>query len=691
MVAPLLHDDTLWGLLITHQCSGPRQWQDLDIDLMKQISAQVSIAIQQSELYEQTRQQLLEIETIYNTAPIGLASLDTDLHFLRVNQYLANTNGVSAAEHVGRSILEVVPLLASRLEPYFDQILETGQPLLNFEITGETPAQPGVSRTWLESLIPLLNPAGEVVGINLVAVEITRRKVIDAKLREQAALLDISSDAILVRDLDHRILYWNRGAETMYGWTGEEAIGQRVDALLRCADNQLTTITQELLQQGSWQGEMQDQTKDGKPLTVFARWTLVPGEDGQPQSILSVITDITAKKKLEQQFYQAQRLEALGTLTGGMAHDLNNVLSPILAMAQLLRMTQPQLDPAAKEQLHLIEQSAKRGAAMVKQILTLTRGSTEDPSPVKVWPILQEITAIVQKSFPPNITVALVTLPGDGSLPDRLTVMADATYLHQLVMNLCINARDAMPQGGQLTLSAARVQVDAHRAAQILEAKAGDYVEITVTDTGVGISPEVRDLIFDPFFTTKASGQGTGLGLAIVRGIVKNYGGFLQLDSEVNRGTRLNVYLPALQDNAPEQSPPAPLSAPPIQGRGERVLVVEDDHHVQLTTCSLLEAYDYKVTTASSGEEAIDLYLQHQDEIQLVLLDITMPGMGGIELIQRLKQLNPDVKIVAISGLTTNRNLSIEAGASAFLAKPYTVKKLLHTLMRTLHDNSIAL
>jgi PAS domain S-box-containing protein len=686
LVAPLLHDDTLWGLLIAHECSAPRPWQDLDIDLMKQIAAQVSIAIQQSELYEQTRRQLLEIEAIYNMAPIGLGALDNNLRFLRVNEYLAKTNGLPIDEHLGRSPLEVVPQLAPTLEPIFHHLLETGQPIINVEITGETPAQPGSPRTWLESWIPLKDSSGAITGVNLVVLETTRRKEIDAKLREQAALLDISSDAIFVRDLDHRILYWNRGAEAMYGWTAEEAMGQRVDKLLRCGRERLAEITQELSSQGAWQGEIKDYTKDGKPLTVLARWTLVTDQAGQPESILSVITDITKRKQLEQQFYQAQRFEALGTLTAGIAHDLNNVLSPILAMAQLLSMTQQQLDPDAKEQLQLIEQSAKRGATMVKRILTLTRGSSEDSVAIAVWPIVKEAATIVRKSFPTTIAVSLIPFsPALGS-PGELTVMADPTALHQVIMNLCINARDAMPNGGELTLAVGKLHVDSALANLHLDAQEGDYVEIAVTDTGTGIDPEVRDRIFDPFFTTKETGKGTGLGLAMVQGIVKNYGGFLWVNSQVGQGTHISVYLPLLKGGQPGLEKTSTSPTTKFHGRGQLILVVEDDPSVQLTTQSLLEAHDYRTHVASDGYEALDYYRQHQTEVQLVLLDITMPGMDGIELIQRLKEINPAVKVVAISGLVSNRQPSLEAGASAFLAKPYSLKALLGSSHRLLSE-----
>jgi two-component system cell cycle sensor histidine kinase/response regulator CckA len=533
----------------------------------------------------------------------------------------------------------------------------------------------------LTRLTPLFDPQGRIFRLVGTALDITDRRQLAAKNREQAALLDITSDAILVCDLDHRIFYWNQGAERLYGWSATETRGQWVNDLLHYDADQLVTITQTLLHQGQWGGEMQDYTRSGQPITVLTRWTLMRDQAGQPQSILLIMTDITEKRQLEAQSYQAQRLEALGTLTGGIAHDLNNVLAPILAMAQLLRLTQRQLPSDAQEQLQLIEQSARRGAAMVEQILALTRGSSEDPTPVVlVLPVLQEVVAIMQKSLPKSITVVF-DQPVNSPQANILAVLADPTHLHQIIMNLCTNARDAMVAGGCLTLGAQIIHVNQAMAHLHLDARVGDYVVITVTDTGTGMTPEVRDLIFDPFFTTKAPGQGTGLGLAMVRGMVKSYGGFLRVASESGQGTEISVFLPALE-TAPGPTQPSAESCQDLQGNGERILVVDDDPLVQLTTQSLLVTHRYSTWAVQDGLQALAYYRQHQDDIALIILDITMPTMDGIELIRRLKALRPDVAIIAISGLPDNQFPARAAGADVFLAKPYAVDTLLNTVAR---------
>jgi len=386
------------------------------------------------------------------------------------------------------------------------------------------------------------NEVGELYCYGGMAEDISDRKQAEQIIHEQAALLDIASDAIFVRDLDHRILYWNQGAERLYGWSATEAIGQHATALLQEDAAQIAAIMQTLRQQQEWQGEISKVTKAGKQVTVAGRWTLVVDEAGQPRSILTVNTDITEKKQLEAQFCQAQRLESLGTLASGIAHDLNNVLTPILAISQLLRLRPQNQDGRSLEMLQMLEESAQRGAAMVQQILTFARGSSGRRVSLSIAPLLQAVVNIVQRTFPPAIAICQEEIP-----PDLWQVSADPTQLHQVLMNLGVNARDAMPNGGRLTLSAENVQVDELFAHLNLNAQVGDYVVVTIADTGTGIPPEVRDRIFEPFFTTKAPGVGTGLGLSTSLGIIKNYGGFLHISSEVGQGTQVKVYLPAVQ------------------------------------------------------------------------------------------------------------------------------------------------
>ncbi|MGB7085103.1 MAG: GAF domain-containing protein, partial [Phormidesmis sp.] len=406
-------------------------------------------------------------------------------------------------------------------------------------------------REWNPQSTELLKQVALQMGIAIQQAELYQ------KTREQAALIDIATDAIFVRDLAGRIVFWSKGAAQLYGWRAEEAIGQIAHQLLKKRDRaNVETALKTTLKQGFWQGELTQSTKWGNDILVASRWTLVRDEAGRPQSLLEVNTDITEKKQLEAQFYQAQRLESLGRLAGGIAHDLGNILTPILGIAQLLRLTQKDPDPATAEQLDILEKSARRGADMVRQILTFAQSSAEREATVDILALLQEVIDVARQGFPESIeirqnvphTVALDRSDSDRSDSDGLLteVFADSTHLHQVFMNLCVNARDAMPEGGVLTLSVDNTFIDEATARKNLDRQAGHYVVVTVSDTGIGIPADVRDRIFDPFFTTKSSDKGTGLGLATVMGIVKNAGGFLQVHSQVDQGTQINVYFPAV-------------------------------------------------------------------------------------------------------------------------------------------------
>ena len=497
------------------------------------------------------------------------------------------------------------------------------------------------------------------------------RKQAEQKIREQAELLDVATDAIFVRDLDNTILYWNKAAESLYGCQRNEAIGSKtVELWQEKKISLIQSALNTLVKKGSWEGELSQTTKFGKKIIVESRWTLLKQYENKTQSILVVNTDITQKKQLESQFFRAQRLESIGTLSSGIAHDLNNVLAPILMTAQLL---ESQLDDErSKRLLPILINNAKRGANLVKQVLSFTRGMEGERTLVQPKHLINEIKEVVRETFPKTIQMS-------DEIPQNLWVIkGDSTQLHQVVMNLCVNARDAMPNGGKLSIRAQNFTVDENYSQMHLDAQVGSYMMISVADTGIGISPEILDRVFEPFFTTKELGKGTGLGLSTVLGIVKSHGGFINVQSDINKGSNFQIYLPAQEINEIQEETEEDL---PL-GEGELILVIDDEDSIRDITKKSLESYNYKAITASDGIEAIALYAEHRNEISVVLTDIVMPIMDGLTTIRTLQKINPQVKIIAVSGLFSNEkvNAITEVGIKAFLSKPYTAQQLLQTI-----------
>jgi PAS domain S-box-containing protein len=518
---------------------------------------------------------------------------------------------------------------------------------------------------------------------NLVLVDdITHRLQAEQKIREQAALLDVATDAIFERDMAHNILFWNKGAERLYGWEAVEVIGKNAVELLYSLEKALPpfdTIQATLVKDGQWQGELQQITKSGKDITVESRWTLVRDEAGQPKSILTVSTDITEKKQLEAQFLRGQRLESLGTLASGIAHDFNNILTPILAVAQLLPLKLPNIDEGTQQLLKILEDSAKRGADLVKQILSFTRGVEGSRTIIQVRHLLSDIGQVARRTFPKSIETQM------DITRDLWTVFADPTQLHQVFMNLAVNAHDAMPDGGTLIISAENLWIDESYARMYVDAKVGPYIAIAITDTGVGIAPEIMDRIFDPFFTTKEVGKGTGLGLSTVVGIIKSHGGFVSVHSEVGKGSRFQVYLPSSQLGDTQITADEEI----LNGNGELILVVDDESTICEIAKTTLETHNYRVLSACDGIEALALYAQEKNNISAVLIDMMMPGMDGSTTILTLQRMNSHVKIIAMSGLIVNwsnaQKMSLEI--KKFLPKPFTSQALLSTLQQVLGNS----
>jgi PAS domain S-box-containing protein len=511
------------------------------------------------------------------------------------------------------------------------------------------------------------------------ASELERQET-DAQVREQAALLDIAQEAIQVRDLAGRIIYWNKGAERIYGWTAAEARGRDAVQLLGDAPT-LDDVEADLLSIGEYQGERTRRTRDHRDITVEVRRTLVRDAQGRPRSILDISNDITEKKRLESQFLRAQRMEGIGTLAGGIAHDLNNVLAPILMSLEMLK------DLVTNEEdrflLTTLEGSAQRGADLVQQVLAFARGVGGERVPVNPVHIMRDLLKVMLDTFPKNITVSF------GPARHLWSVTGDSTQMHQVFLNLCVNARDAMPDGGSLTITMDNVVLDDTDAAMNADSTAGPHVVVTVEDTGTGIPIEIRDRICEPFFTTKQVGQGTGLGLSTTLAIVRSHGGFITLASEVGKGTVFKVHLPASPvETAPDETVVEQQRVP--RGNGELVLVVDDEAAIRAVACRMLERFGYRVMTAINGADAVEVYARHREEIAVVLTDMAMPIMDGPALILALRGSNPEVRIIGSSGLASDAGVAVAdlGGAVSFVRKPYSAEALLRTIKSVLNDGS---
>ncbi len=522
----------------------------------------------------------------------------------------------------------------------------------------------------------ILNAEGKAIRMIGGMNDHTARKQADERIAEQATLLDEARDAISVHDLLHRTTYMNKGAERVYGWSVVEALGKSFRDLAYKDPTAFDKAIEAVLERGEWIGELSPTNKDGHQLLIEARWSLVRDHARQPKSILSICTDITEKRKIEKQFLRSQRLESIGTLAGGIAHDLNNVLTPILLSIDLL-MT-GETDKRRIRTLSIIDSSAKRGADMVKQVLSFARGVEGQRLPIDIRRLVRDIATIINDTFLKNIQVRTAIDPEIGS------VIGDVTQIHQVLLNLCVNARDAMPDGGALTLSSENVLLDEHYAKLHVDAKPGPYVVIRVEDTGDGIPHDIMDKIFEPFFTTKEIGKGTGLGLSTSLAVVKSHGGFMRVYSEPGRGSTFTLYLPAVTAANAGDSSRESLALP--RGNGELVLVVDDEEGVRQLTRQILEAFGYRVLLAIDGSDALALFAAQQHDISLVLTDMMMPIMDGNAVIRVLMKLRPDVRIIAASGLHENRVIAkaMSGGVKHFLTKPYTADSLLKIVREAL-------
>lgn len=534
-----------------------------------------------------------------------------------------------------------------------------------------------------ETITPVRSPAGEITHFVAIKQDLTqaRKAAADLQASEERyrLLFDQNPLPMWVYEMGTlRILAVNDAAVRQYGYTREEFLRTSMKGLLPADDEtQLLQALESATDEIKNLTESRHRRKDGSvfPVEVSAR----PLEVSGLKARLVLAADISEKKELQDRFLRAQRLESLGMLASGIAHDLNNMLAPIIFVGPLLRQTRT--TPDELKIIGTLERSAERGVGLVRQILAFAQGSTGEPRLTQIKHIARDIIHLVEETFPRSIQI-------EHSIPSDLwPAIVNPTQIHQVLLNLCVNSRDAMPNGGTLRISAANRRLSAAEAREISEARAGAWLMLEVSDTGTGIPPEVLKQIWEPFFTTKAPDVGTGLGLSTVRGIVAGHAGFTQIATQVGKGSTFRVFVPA--DAASHVEEGAQAAATPADGSGEHILVADDDEAVREIITTLLTARGYRVTCCADGIEALKHFNARPREFDLVITDIDMPNIGGGLLSRVLLQLRPDVKLLAISGLVGEGAPGSELDVTrqlvhGFLLKPFAASELFNAIRRLL-------
>ena len=621
----------------------------------------------------------LRLSSTFHSLTDGLIIFDTEWRYTYMNPRAEEIRGVKGEDVLGLVAWDAMP---GRADGSFARALRAA--VAEQRTVSIRDFHPELRR-WLE-VTAYPSPAGLAVYLRDVTEDEANLRDSAAKaevIASQAALLDVARDAILVRGLDHRIQYWNHAAEDMYGWTPAEAIGRSIRDLVYDDPTEFDAATALVLRAGQWSGDVEQRARDGRHITAECSWTLVRDADGVPHSIFAVNTDVTSRRREDDLNLRRQRMESIGTLASGIAHDLNNVLSPMLLGVQLLSRTET--DPKRMALMTTMEVSVKRGADMIRQVLSFARGVEGKRILVDVVRLLGDLKAFGREALPSNITLTM-------HVPKTLWhTVGDPTQLLQVLVNLITNARDALPKGGTITITARDAELNDDYASVSHLANPGRYVAIEVEDDGSGMTSDVVDKAFEPFFTTKEPGSGTGLGLASSLAIVRAHGGYMQVYSEPGHGSRFQLHLVAALDDVVKPDHSELRVGPELPtGNGETILVVDDEEAIRQLTCQTLESYGYRTLGASNGAEALVVLERSDPAVNLVLTDMMMPVMDGAALAAKLAKSHPDIPIIATSGLNANGGVARASlsGVKHFLSKPFTTETLVQLVAESVRGGA---
>ncbi|MCL4244734.1 MAG: PAS domain S-box protein [Candidatus Dadabacteria bacterium] len=651
-----------------------------EIKLLEIIKTQIETAMLNARHVEALKYSEERYQTLADVAPIGIFQSDAAGNGVYVNDRLCEITGITREEAYSDGWRD-------RLHPddrylvvsKWREAVSSGK---EFKEEYRFVRKDGVTVWVIADARPVRGASGEMSGLIGILTDITERKQSEEKIRFQASLLDQVRNTVVATDLGGRIIYWNRFAEELYGWKESEVAGLDITEVIKPEGAEWRTeeIGVSLEYSGHWEGELLCRKKDGSTLPVHSITTVIRDDRGEVIGYVGVGTDITEKKNLEARLLRTQRLESIGMLAGGIAHDLNNILQPILMSIGLLRMER---DEAEKERmLGVLEGNARRGADLIRQVLSFARGIHSEKQILNMKYLLSDVVSIIHETFPRNIEVS------SDSAPYIRNISGNYTQMHQVILNICLNARDAMPEGGRLSLTAENIRMKDGAEERKHGLPPGDYVLVKIKDTGCGIEPGVIDMIFDPFFTTKEPDKGTGLGLATAYGIVNEHGGAIHVESEVGKGSVFYVCLPAIQSDEEESEDARPEKGS-VKGKGETVLVVDDEKAILDITSSVLEEFGYAVLTAEDGKKALEIVDGGPGRIDAAIVDMMMPVMNGTQVVKALKEKLPDLKIISVSGSQKEHELiSVEDNLiDAFLPKPFSAETLLRTLSGVIGRN----
>ncbi len=532
--------------------------------------------------------------------------------------------------------------------------------------------------------VPFQSSSSGTPSLLGVAVDITERVNAEAERRRLMAAIEQLAETIIITDLDGAIEYVNPAFEQITGYASEETVGQNISILYSGVhDAAFMEEMWKVLQQGQmWSGQFVNKKKDGTLYTEEATISPVRDASGHIFNYVSVQRDITEKLNLEEQFRQAQKMESIGQLVGGVAHDFNNLLQIINGYANIARA---KLTPnhAVSESIEEIAKAGEHAKELVQQLLTFSRQQVIDPVDLNLNEEIEKSQKMLRHMIGEHIQFEFIA--GD----DVGIVFADKGQMHQVLMNLCVNARDVMPDGGTLTVQTENMAFGPDDLKTHSWARVGDYVRLSIKDTGCGMESETCEKIFDPFFTTKEVGKGTGLGLSTVYGIMKQNEGYIDVTSEVGTGTEFKIYLPVSQPLSAERLDSASKNIIPVEGGIETLLVVEDAAMIlELATYTLRDA-GYTVLTAKDGQEALRVFEEHAEEIDCVMMDVVMPRMGGKEAMRKLLQKRPALRHLFVSGYSpdTGHTGFIKEQGASLLSKPYEGDALLQKIREVLDEN----